>query len=168
LGNWSLGRVPISPSPAPDGFDDAVVNTVPVDPSKIATITADLVASPRDIKIGIGGGANGQLNHRSGIASTGTGNWTFVGYDGATGVYNLANTTTTGGSLTGFGTGTGNLNVGGLSGTAGRLYVGQGGGNGTMNINTTGTITVRNDIRAGESGGIGVINVDAGTITTGG
>ncbi len=165
--NWSLGRVPSNPNGAPigDNYDDAVVNSTP---ANIATITAN-VPNPRDFRVGQGGSANnGTLNFISGNASTGGGNWAFVGRDGATGVFNLANTGATGGTLTGMGQGSGSFTCNGS-----RLYVGGqnggGGGHGTFNMNTTGSLTIGNDLAVGSStGAVGVMNVDAGSISTGG
>jgi hypothetical protein len=90
---------------------------------------------------------------------------------GGTGTYNLAKTDAVGGTLTGFGTGTGSLNVGGPNAGAGRLYVGGdhvGPGTGTFNVNTSGLLKIGNDLSIGSSGGVGVVNVDAGTVTTNG
>jgi T5SS/PEP-CTERM-associated repeat protein len=170
--NWSLGRVPVQPSPASDGFDDAVVNVN----ANFPRITADLAAVPRDIIVGQGAGAQGRVDHSAGLATTGNGNWLYIGRDAGSGVYNLANTGGGGGTLTGFGMGTGSIDVGGgpgHSGTAGRVYVGgtefgNTGLNGTFNVNTSGTLTIRNDLNVGTDGGNGTMLVDAGTITTGG
>jgi hypothetical protein len=169
--NWSLGRVPTNNNGATEGdtFDDAVISSTTV----IPLIDTDLAATPRDIITGKGAGNVGQVNHVAGTASTGNGNWFYVGRDAGTGTYNLADTSGTGGTLTNFATGSGSLNIGGTDGTAGRLYVGGTefeavGSVGTMNINTTGVVTVRNDLAVGTDGGTGVINFDAGTITTGG
>lgn len=157
--NWSLGVVPLLP-------DDAVVN---VKTPNIATITANPTSGPRDFRVGQGAGADGQVNHISGSATTGGGNWAFIGRNGGTGVYNLANTAGTGGTLTGFAKGSGNFTCNGS-----RLYVGGGndgptGGNATFNINTTGTLAIGSDLAIGVSpGAIGIMNVDSGTITTGG
>ncbi|MES2923421.1 MAG: autotransporter-associated beta strand repeat-containing protein [Verrucomicrobiota bacterium] len=162
--NWSLGRVPINPNGAPTGdtFDDAVVNI----PSPVATISVD-VPIPRDFRVGQGLTANGRVDHVSGFASTGGGNWAFIGREGGTGVYNLANTAVAGGGLTGFAQGSGSFRCNGS-----RLYVGganaNGGGNGTFNMNTSGTLTIGNDLTLGAAGGTGLMNVDSGTITTGG
>lgn len=159
-GNWSAG--------VPSGVN-AVIN---VSPANVATISANLLATPVDISVGNASGSNGRLNHTAGIASTGNANWMFVGVSGGSGSYNIANTATVGGTYTSFGTGSGSLNVGGTSGTAGRLYVGGretgGGGTGTVNINTNGTIKIPNDLVVGSSGGTGVVNIDAGTVTTNG
>ena len=157
--NWSLGVVPLLP-------DDAVVN---VKTPNIATITANPTSGPRDFRVGQGSGADGQLNLISGSATTGGGNWAFVGRNGGTGVFNLANTAGTGGTLTGFAQGTGNFTCNGS-----RLYIGGGndgatGGNATFNMNTSGTLSIGSDLTVGcSTGAVGVMNVDSGTITTGG
>ncbi len=159
--NWSLGRVPSNANGAPEGdtFDDAIVNTL----TNFPVIVADLVATPRDIIIGLGAGNTGRVDHISGNAANGGGNWSYVGREG-TGTYNLADTAATGGALTGFGTGSGNLTVGG------RLYVGGNerdvGGNGTLNINTSGILSMGSDFAVGASGSTGVVNMDAGTLNT--
>jgi autotransporter-associated beta strand protein len=149
--NWSGG--------APTG-QNIFVNTTP---ANIATITT-AVGTPVDIIVGRGGGSNGRVDEASGSISTGGGNWMYVGQSGGTGVYNLANTAAGGGTTTGYGTGSGSVNV------SGRLYVGlDGGANGTMNINTTGTLTVGNDMYVGQGGATGVVNMDRGTLNrTGG
>jgi hypothetical protein len=169
--NWSLGRVPTNANGAPTGdtFDDAVINSTTLFP----IINADLAAIPRDIITGQGAGNAGRVDQTAGTATTGNGNWFYVGRDAGTGTYNLADTSTTGGTLTHFGTGSGSINAGGTAGTDGRVYVGGTefgavGAIGTLNINTTGTLAVRNDLAIGTDGSTGVINMDAGTITTGG
>jgi fibronectin-binding autotransporter adhesin len=169
--NWSLGRVPTNANGAPTGdtFDDAVINSTTLFP----IITADLAATPRDIITGQGAGNAGRVDQTAGTATTGNGNWFYVGRDAGTGTYNLADTSTTGGTLTHFGTGSGSINAGGTAGTDGRVYVGGTefgavGATGTLNINTTGTVNVRNDLAIGTDGSTGVINMDAGNVTTGG
>lgn len=168
-GNWSLGRVPAAPNGgvAPDDFDDAIINLA----SPFPLITADIASTPRDLRVGSAAGTTGRLDHRSGVASTGTNNWMFVGVAGGTGTYNLANTATTGGTLTGFGMGTGSMTVGN-TGNGGRFYVGgdDGGndaGNGTANVNTSGSLTMRNDLSIGNQGGTGIFNLDNGTVSAG-
>jgi hypothetical protein len=164
-GNWSLGRVPTNTNgePVGDPFDDAVINSL----TNFPVITVDLSATPRDIVVGGILGTTGRVDHVSGLAATGGGNWMFVGRDGGSGTYNLANTALPGGTLTGFGEGSGSLNVGG------RLYVGGFNGAtigsvGSFIMNTVGMLTVGNDLAIGSAGGTGVMTVDAGTITTGG
>ena len=163
-GNWSLGRVPAFPNgqPSGDNFDDAFINTL----NNFPVVTASPSANPRDIIVG-GAGGTGRVDQLAGtVAGGGGGNWSFIGREGGTGTYNLANTAAAGGALTGFGTGSGSLNI------TGRLYVGgnqnPGGGNGTLNINTTGTVNTGSDLGVGSSGGTGVVRMDAGTMTTGG
>lgn len=169
--NWSLGRVPTNANGASTGdtFDDAVINSTTLFP----IINADLAAIPRDIITGQGAGNAGRVDQTAGTATTGNGNWFYVGRDAGTGTYNLADTSTTGGTLTHFGTGSGSINAGGTAGTDGRVYVGgtefgATGATGTLNINTTGTLAVRNDLAIGTDGSTGVMNLDAGTVTTGG
>ncbi|HEV7869381.1 MAG TPA: hypothetical protein VGO90_16960 [Chthoniobacteraceae bacterium] len=168
--NWSLGRVPASTNgqPAGDTFDDAVINTS----TNFPVITADLAASPHDIIVGGASGTIGRVDHRAGTVTTATGTaptagGMFIGRNGGTGTYNLANTAGAGGALTGFGIGSGALNLNGL------LYVGGGSGTpagsiGTFNLNTTGAVTIGSDLTIGSAGTTGVMNVDAGTISTGG
>ena len=155
--NWS--------GDAGTGGSNASINVVGSDASApyTATITANIVATPVDIFVGNGVGATGLLNHRAGAASTGGGNWMFVGREGATGTYNLADTTTTGGGVSGFAQGSGSMTVGG------RLYVGGWGttGYGEANINTTGTLALGTMLQVGENGGTGVFNLESGTVTVG-
>jgi T5SS/PEP-CTERM-associated repeat protein/autotransporter-associated beta strand protein len=163
--NWSLNRVPVNPSPG--GFDDAVINlTTPV-----ATLSATPSAgNPRDVIVGRG--AAGRFDHVSGTLSTGNGNYVYAGQNGASGVYNLANTAVavpTGptGPYSGFGPGSGNL----MTSNGGQLRVGQGNGaTGTFNVNTTGRLNVGEACRIGLDGSVatpatGVMNFDGGAMT---
>lgn len=152
------------------GESNAIINLVGSNVSApyTATINGNLVATPVDIIVGQGGGNTGLLNHISGNASTGGGNWIYVGIDTGTGTFNLADTNGTGGTFTGFGQGSGNMTVNG-----GRLNVGgnqhnASGGTGTVNVNTTGTLAISSDLQVGVKGGTGTMNVDSATITTGG
>ncbi len=154
--NWDGGIVPNK------GVNNthAVINTAS---PNIATITVGIIA-PVDIIIGTGSGSDGRLDHRSGEASTGSGNWMFVGTNGGAGTYNLANTSEAGGGLTGFATGTGSMNTNG-----GRLYVGgftSSGSNGIANINTTGKLTVGSELNISADGGTGVMNLENGEVIT--
>jgi hypothetical protein len=161
--NWSLGRVPTNANgqPVGDPFDDAVINIL----TNFPVITADLSATPRYTILGTGAGTNGRVDHRAGIAGA---ERLIIGREAGTGTYNLANTSVViGGPLTGFGLGSGSINL------SGRLYVGgvdevTPGATGIFNVNTTGTVAIGNDLTIGSAGGTGVMNVDAGTITTGG
>ena len=152
--NWDLGRVPVGAVES----DNAIINTL----TNFPVITADLDATPNDIKLGLNAGNTGQVDHRSGFVSAGSGSWTVIGENGGTGTYNLADTSASGGTLTGFGEGEGNLSTE-------RLYAARdGGATGTLAVNTSGTVTVFNDMYVGENG-TGVVNWDAGTLNrTGG
>lgn len=133
-------------------------------PANIATITTDFAFSPVDIFVGNGVGLSGRVDHKSGLAKTGSGNWMFVGRAGATGTYNMADTTTPAPGISGFAQGTGNLNVGG------RLYVGgfdTGAGVGTFNMNTTGILNAPAEFHVGHGTGDGVFNLQSGTINCG-
>ena len=75
--------------------------------------------------------------------------------------YNLADTSTTGLGISGYGQGTGTLNV------TGNLNLAAWGGsrNGTMNINTTGALNVAGTLRIGNDGGsVGVMNLESGAV----
>ena len=148
--NWSLGRVPTNANgqPPPNDFDDAILNT---STGNVPTISETPSATPRDIIVGVGPGANGVVNHTAGTASTGNGNWMFVGRNGGTGTYNVS--------------GSGSLDV------KGRIYVAGHDGaaaTGTLNINTTGTVAAGNDLNLGAAGGTGTVNLTAGNVTVGG
>jgi fibronectin-binding autotransporter adhesin len=157
--NWTLGRVP---EKAVFG-DEAIINT---STGSIATISADTSVVPSGIIVGSGGASNGRLDHTAGVAATGGGNWMKIGHNGATGVYNLANTSAAGGTLTGFGQGSGSMTVNG------HLRVGGGdagsGGNGTANVNTSGTLAITSELHVGTNTSTGLLNFDNGTVNIGG
>ena len=165
VANWSLGRLPANPNGQPSGdtWDDAVITTATA--INYPFVTVNTAATPRDIMVGRGAGNFGQLDQVSGTVTYN--GWFYIGRNGSTGVYNLADVNSMGSGTTGFGLGSGSLDY-----TAnGRLWVGgtwasEGtGGHGTFNVNTSGTIRI-NDLAVGSSGHIGVMNVDAGTINT--
>jgi autotransporter-associated beta strand protein len=153
--------------------EDAVPNGIPAAiqsaTGNISTITEDSTFAPSEIIIG-GWWATGRLDHPSGILNTQNvgwpPGWVLVGF-GAQGnaTYNLADTSSTGGQFTGFGTGTGSTNL------TSDLFIGEpgGGGNGngigTTNINTSSNLAVAGQIFAGVSGWTGHLNLDAGTVT---
>lgn len=150
--NWDGAAVPSGA--------DAAVNSIANNP---AVISADISATPVDILVARGGGTTGILNHTAGTAQTGGGNWMFVGDQGGNGTYNLADTTGSGGTLTGFAQGSGTMNVGG------HLRIGTGAGSvGVVNVNTSSTLAMGSDLVVGLSGGNGTYNQDSGTVTTGG
>lgn len=118
-----------------------------------------------DLKIGEFGGT-GEVHHTAGTATIGT---LSLGWAGGTGTYNLADTTATGGALTGFGTGSGSLTVTNRI-AMGHLFGGSDGGAATFNINTTGTLAVTNnfEVAIGDKGvddGLCTVNLDAGAVT---
>ncbi len=165
VANWSLGRLPANPNGQPSGdtWDDAVITTATA--INYPFVTVNTAATPRDIMVGRGAGNFGQLDQVSGTVTYN--GWFYIGRNGSTGVYNLADVNSMGSGTTGFGLGSGSLDY-----TAnGRLWVGgtwasEGtGGHGTFNVNTSGTIRI-NDLAVGSAGHIGVMNVDAGTINT--
>lgn len=154
--NWSAG-VPTAV--------EAFVNT---NSPNIATITTTFSAAPTDIRIGVSAGANARVDHRSGTALTGEGNWLFIGYLGANATYNFADTSTTGGALTGFGQGSGDLNVGG-SLQNGNIMLGLDNGTvSTLNINSSGTLSAGGLMVGGSGTASGTVNIDSGTVNISG
>jgi autotransporter-associated beta strand protein/T5SS/PEP-CTERM-associated repeat protein len=148
--NWDGGVIPTKTP----GNHHARING-----ANPATISAD-ITPPVDIFVG--SGASGTLNHTSGVASTGSGNWMFVGHNGGNGTYNLANTAASGGTFTGFGTGSGTMNV------AGRLYIGGfagTGSTGTVNVNTSASLAIGGQLQIGTNNSVGTLNIDAGSVT---
>jgi autotransporter-associated beta strand protein len=147
--NWSLGNVPST--------QNAVVDSTP---ANIATISADLSATPNDIIVRGGG----RLDHRAGTAGTGGGSWMFVGQNDTAGTYNLADTASVGGGITGFAQGSGSLNA------TGNLLVGAFGDNrtGTVRVNTSGTLAVTGELFLGDSlNSAGDFSLESGTVTVG-
>ncbi len=146
-GNWSLGNVPTG--------QNAIVDSAP---ANIATISADISATPNDIVVRGGG----RLDHTAGTAGTGGGSWMFVGQDNTAGTYNLANTGSVAGGITGFGQGTGSLNA------TGNLLVGAFGDNrtGTVRVNTSGTLAVAGELFIGDSSNsVGDFSLETGVLT---
>jgi autotransporter-associated beta strand protein len=158
--NWSDGAVPAG--------NGAVINTTAV----IATITNDVAGTPGEIVIG-GWSSTGRVDHRAGTLSTQTGGWPpgwlLIGFGPVqNGTYNLADTSATGGALTGFGTGSGTLNV------KDSLFMGEPFGDGTqvgtnvLNINTTGALNVSLDFICSRNAETATVNVDAGLLNVAG
>lgn len=136
--------------------------TVSSAPANIATITVDIVPTPTSMLLGNTLAA--RVDHRSGNAGLATDGDIILGRTaGGNGTYNLANTGTTTGTLTGFATGSGNLTI------PRHFYVGGsiGAGVGTVNINTTGTLAVGSQLLVGSFGGNGTVNLESGTLTVG-
>lgn len=156
--NWNGGTVPTKIP----GNQHARINT---HTGNIATISAS-ISSPVDIFVGDGAATNGRLDHTAGVASTGGGNWMFVGRNGGNGVYNLANTAGSGGTFTNYATGDGSMFV--VGGEANLFIGGQSGAGstGTVNVNTLGGLTVINQIQIGTNTSTGTLNIDAGSVTS--
>src|SRR6187399_3192270 len=68
----------------PGGPQDRFVNN-----GGTALITADTSLPIRDIKIGLGAGTSGFVVQTAGVATTGGGNWAFIGDTGGTGTYTI-------------------------------------------------------------------------------
>ena len=148
-GNWSGGAVPTN-------GQNAIINNGAS--NNIATISADISATPSDIDVRNGS----RLDHTAGTAGTSGGAWMFVGQDNSAGTYNLADTSTGGAGLTGFAQGSGSLNA------TGNLLVGAFGDNrtGTVRVNTAGTLAVSSELFIGDSlNSTGTFSLESGTMT---
>jgi autotransporter-associated beta strand protein/T5SS/PEP-CTERM-associated repeat protein len=124
----------------------------------IATISANLSVTPNDIDVRNGS----RLDHTAGTAGTNGGAWMFVGQDNSAGTYNLANTGSAGGGITGFAQGSGSLNA------TGNLLVAAFGDNrtGTVRVNTSGTLAVSGELFIGDSqNSTGNFLLESGTMT---
>lgn len=148
--NWSAG--------VPTGVNADITTTNP----RIATITSTISATPVDIRLGIGASTTGRVDHIAGSASTGSGNWLILGWQGGQATYNLANTATTGGAFTGYGQGSGSV-------TAGAIQCGFDNGTlSTLNINSSGTVAA-NFLCIGANGApTSTVNIDNGNINING
>jgi autotransporter-associated beta strand protein len=155
--NWSGDVVP-------SGVD-ANINT---GTSNVPVISAD-AGTVSGVSIGSGWGGTGRLDQTAGSLAVQNGGWPYgwvlVGGDGySNGTYNIANTAATGGTYTGYGTGSGSLTAGGDL----RVGAGQWWSNATglMNINTSGTVQIGGWLHVGgNNGGTGTVNIDAGTVS---
>ncbi|MFO0788433.1 MAG: autotransporter-associated beta strand repeat-containing protein [Pirellulales bacterium] len=126
-------------------------------------ILAGNATSSRDVRVGTG--ANGRLDQTAGTLNTGEGSWFWHGYLAANATYNLANTAATGGTYTGFGQGTGSINIGGST-KNGNLLAGLDNGTvSTVNVNTTGTLAAGGIFLGAAGGSNGHFNMDNGTVT---
>jgi autotransporter-associated beta strand protein len=156
-GNWNNGL--------PSSGNGQIFITIATGNYPILTNDA---SAGNDIRIGAG--ANGRLDQTKGSLSTGNGNWLFLGYSGAQATYNLADTTTTGGTFTGFGQGSGSMYVGGISNPGGELHAGLDSGTiSTLNINSSGTFAAGALYFSGNGpAGTSIFNLDNGTVTSSG
>ncbi|MBW8781694.1 MAG: autotransporter-associated beta strand repeat-containing protein [Verrucomicrobia bacterium] len=156
--NWDSGLPGTTPGNATTW---AVIFT---GPSNSPVISADSLGSP--VAIGIGGGS--RLDQTAGLLTETASDWPggsmLIGLYG-NGTYNLANTTTTGGAFTGYGTGSGSF----TTGAWGSIQVGAGWwwdhSTAVMNVNTSGTLQINGDLAvAGAKGDNSIVNIDAGTV----
>ncbi|WP_425398734.1 PEP-CTERM sorting domain-containing protein [Aeoliella sp.] len=158
VANWNNGL------PGP-GNGAMIINDVT---SNIPVMVADITLG-WDLDIGAGSNTAGRLDQLSGLMSTGEGNWVRMGFNNGSGpasaIYNLADTTGSGGTFTGYAMGSGSLNVGGST-QNGKLNLGwDGGTTSTINVNTAGTISA-GEIEVGSTGGgpTSTFNIDNGTV----
>jgi autotransporter-associated beta strand protein/T5SS/PEP-CTERM-associated repeat protein len=145
--NWTDGAVPTG--------QNAIINNIT---GAIATISADLSVTPNDIDVRNGS----RLDHLAGTAGTNGGAWMFVGQDQSAGTYNLANTSSPAGGITGFAQGAGSLNA------TGNLLVGAFDANrtGTVRVNTNGTLAVSNELFIGDgTNSVGTFLLESATMT---
>ncbi|BCU78098.1 autotransporter-associated beta strand repeat-containing protein [Luteolibacter sp. LG18] len=160
-GNWTGGSVP-------GATVNAVVNT---STGNIATISADVTDTPTEIVIG-GWFNTGRVDHTAGTLGTVHAGWPLgwllVGFGvNGNGTYNLANTATTGGTLTGYGTGSGTLNI------TDAVFLGEPfgdntqAGTSTLNINTTGALNITFGLNGAPNLYQSTVNLDAGTVNIG-
>jgi fibronectin-binding autotransporter adhesin len=154
-GNWAGGALPAGAN--------ATVVTNTAGPGVFPVVSVTPTFTPVDLQVGWSAGP-ARLDHTGGTLATGEGNWFLLGILGSQATYNLANTATTGGSATGFGMGTGSLNVGG-SAQNGNLLAGLDAGTvSTINVNTSGTLAA-GGIFVGTTGASGAMNVDNGNVS---
>ncbi|MCP5547376.1 MAG: autotransporter-associated beta strand repeat-containing protein [Akkermansiaceae bacterium] len=131
--------------------------------SNVPVLTSDLSIG-WDLNISTGANTTGRLDHHSGTFSTGNNNWIIMGFNNGTGpanaTYNLALTSGTGGTFTGFAQGSGSI------ANFGKINLGwDANTTSTMNVNTSGTIT-GGEIEIGSTGGgpTSTFNIDNGAV----
>ena len=137
----------------------------------IATISANATGTPTELQVGTWYNT-GRLDHTAGSLSVTNSNWPYGwlllgGGSGGTGTYNIANTAASGGTFTGFGTGSGSLSVNG------EMRIGAGSwwdhATGVLNVNTSGTVHSNGSLIAGTNiGDVGTVNIDSGAFTVSG
>lgn len=142
------------------------VASVQISTGNFPVIVADSLFTPD--RMSVSGAAVGRVDHTAGVVTVKSSGLLTVGGAGSVGVYNLADTSGTGGAYTGFATGSGSLYVGGNASGLGFMRVAyQQNSVGTVNMNTTGTFRLRGNqaFLLGLNGsGTGNFNIDAGTL----
>jgi autotransporter-associated beta strand protein len=175
--NWNTAANWSSDPANPSGnffINTATVGVFPV-------IGDNATLTPVDLIIGDGTGVTGRLDQTAGTAATGNGNWSFVGRNGGTGIFNASGGTFTtgelyigGGPYNGGGTGTLTISGGAITanstadfGDGSGTNIGLGldsGSNGTINLHS-GSLTASNgEIRIGlDAGATGLVDQSGGT-----
>jgi fibronectin-binding autotransporter adhesin len=151
LSNWGGG----DPSGGA-GF----VNTL----TNYPVITANNTLVPNDLLIAMSAGTTGRMDIRAGTFTNNY--WTRIGDNSGNATLNIADTTASGGTYTGFGTGSGSIVSANAAGNA-NFYVGQYQSTGVVNMNTTGHLDTQNLLISANSSdhlGEGTFNLDAGTV----
>ena len=154
--NWdNLANWDVDPS---GGF--AYINTL----TNYPIITVNNTIVPNDMKIAASPGPlDGRMDIVSGTFSINY--WGFVGDWDSNAVLNIADTSTTGGTFTGYGQGSGSFDN--TANDNGNFMIGLYQSTGVMNMNTTGSFSV-SDLRISPNNqaGSGTLNLDSGTINT--
>ncbi len=126
-------------------------------------ITGNNTLVPNDLKVAAATGASGRVDIRSGTFSINY--WTFVGDWNGSGILNIADTSTTGGTYTGYGMGSASYDADN-NGNA-NFMVGLYQSTGVVNMNTSGSLDV-SVVRLSPNGqaGSGTFNLDNGTVNS--
>lgn len=137
------------------------VNTL----TNFPVITGNNTLVPNDLKIATATGTTGRVDIRSGTFTVNY--WTFVGDWNGSGTLNIADTSTTGGTFTGFGMGSGSYDADNNSN--GNFMVGLYQSTGVVNMNTSGSLNVT-ELRLSPNGqaGSATFNLDNGSVNVAG
>lgn len=129
--NWNGGAVPTK---VPGNQHANISAPAATPPAHWPIVNADIGAPPVDIFVGRGAGNIGVYTQTAGNASTGDGNWIYVGTFGGTGEIQLSGGTLVSG---------GRLHVGGYGNN-------NGGGTGKVEVSGTGTFNIGGILSIGE------------------
>jgi autotransporter-associated beta strand protein len=166
--NWSNDTFP-------SGFFPDGVATINTATGLFPIISVTPIFTPSDIEIGVGAAASGRLDQTGGTASTGSGNWMFIGREGGTGTFNITGGTFNAAEVHMAATGTTanstvNVSGSGVINTAANLVVADGTNNtatavGTLTVSAGGTVDIGGDLLVAFAGGsntLGTLNIGAG------
>lgn len=128
-------------------------------------ITANNTLVPNDLKVAAATGATGRVDIRSGTFTINY--WTFVGDWNGSGILNIADTSTTGGTYSGYGMGSASYDANNNNNA--NFMVGLYQSTGVVNMNTSGSLDA-SDIRLNPNGqgGSGTFNLDNGSVNLAG